>query len=590
MNRVLFFVLMSFLIGCTSSRWIIEEAPQVDERVRNVISTHPVISVEQRPSPENPYLIIEGLNREVVEYPLKVEAKRVIQRYRPRYGWMAFGILGAGTLIYVANSDQFFESNLTTTQRNIFYGSAAFVFTASLLNMRPYGEPHYTGERRYLSEVDRIQKADTTGVTNTPFDVIISAKYNGETLVEGLQKTVNGIYQLNLITELGLRSFSPDNPGNIDINIKSEYDEVNVSVPVEKVLRRYVRVASRNTPLRSSPQELAGNIITNVAEASLLPWVETTENGWHRVMLGVTPTFIRITDGALVWRPAIFNDAELVISTVNSVFGSVDVERNFPAAAVQNQRAVALVIVNERYDDINLRNEHARRSGQLMQTYLLETLGYSNSRIILVDNFNSNDDVSTILNYDAGSRTIHGKELFSDSDLFVYYTGAGGMMSVNGRMEATLLPVDGLPNEGVTVRDLFYDISRLPVNRVFALIDTDFDHRFAGTTSDNVRPSFVQLSSIITSAKPASWVIFASNPSQKSGVYVSSDRRTDRIHGLLTYYFARSLQDGNTDTDLIVRYLERNMTFTSRRLHNRPQDPSFHGNRTLNILRETSID
>jgi hypothetical protein len=585
MNRIIWSIILLLFSACTSSRWIIDETPQADLSEPVVISTHPVIELGQMPTPDMPFLRISGIDKQTVEYPLKIEASRVIQSYRPRYGWLAFGLMGAGALVYIANADNLFETDLSKTQKNVLYGSAAFIVTASLLNMKPYGDPRYTGEKRFLSEVDREQRTTERGASTNPFDVLISASHNGEELVTGLQKTVRGTLNLNLISELGLRAFSPDVAKTIDITLKSEFDEKSISIPVEQILRRYVRVVSRNTPLRSSPQTGINNVITNVAEASLLPWVETVDNGWYRVMLGVTPTYIRETDGALVWRPAIDNESELVVSTSNSAFGGIDVERNIPSISGSNSDAIAIVIANTNYQDLTIRNEHGMRSLQLMKAYLKETLGYKDDRIIIVDDFNSEESVSTLVNFNSDEQTIHGKPITRNTDVFVYYTGAGGIIESNGRTEAAFLPIDGLPNEGITVRELFTRLRGLPVNRIQVLIDADFSARNASAVGSQTNPSYAQLASIVTNSNNKSWVLFASEPSQLAGTYVSSDRRTDRIHGILTYYFCRALQDGNTENDMIMRYLQRNMTFTSRRLHNRPQDPTFFGNREGDLLR-----
>lgn len=585
MNRFTWTVILLLFSACTSSRWIIDEIPQPDLSESVVVSTHPVIELGQMPTPDVPFLRISGIDKQTVEYPLKIEANRVIQSYRPRYGWLAFGLMGAGALIYIANADDLFETDITTTQKNVLYGSAAFVVAASVLNMKPYGEPRYTGEKRFLNEVNREQRTSERGASKAPFEVLISASHDGEVLVTGLQKTVSGTMNLNLISELGLRAFSPDVAKTIDLTIKSEFDEKSINIPVEQILRRYVRVASRNTPLRSSPQTGVNNIITNVAEASLLPWIETVDNGWYRVMLGVTPTFIRVTDGALVWRPAIDNESELVVSTSKAAFGGIDVERNIPSTNSSNPDAIAIIIANTNYQDLTIRNEHGMRSLQLMKTYLRETLGYKDERIIIVDDFNSEESVSTLVNYNSEEQTIHGKSISRNTDLFVYYTGAGGSIESGGRVEPAFLPIDGLPNEGISVRELFTVLRGLPVNRIHVLVDSDFSASNLLTVGSRTNPSYTQLASIITNPNNKSWVMFASEPSQLAGTYVSSDRRTDRIHGILTYYFCRALQDGNTESDMILRYLQRNMTFTSRRLHNRPQDPTFFGNRDGDLLR-----
>ena len=577
---------MALTSACTSSRWIIEEEPVADTAQSIQVDTRTALVVSTMPQPEQPVLRLQGNTVNIVESPLRLEANRVIQRYRPRYSWAIAGALGAGTLFYLANADGFFEEDLTTSQRNILMGAGGVVFGAALLNMKPYGEPRYTGERRLLNTVGTVQRSDTTQTAAPPFEVIINASHNGEDLVRGLQILVDGSYTLNLISELGLRSFSPDNPGDIRLELTTEFEQSELSFPVNDVLKRYVRVARRNTPLRSTPVVSGNNVITTVAEASLLPWVETTDSGWHRVLLGITPTYVQASDGAVVWRPAMSNESDMVITTSNMAFGSIDVERDIPRWDQKNEQAIAILIGNQNYRNALQRNEHAQRSLRLMRTYLRETLGYNDDRIILIEDFRTDETVSSLIGFNASERTIHGFSVNAQTDLFVYFTGAGGVVNQDGRGMAGLIPVDALPGEGIVLEEFLRGIASIGgIRQTKIVFDTDFRELGSSGFATEFRADYAQLASLVTSRNTNSWVLFASGANQLAGVYVSNDRRTDRIHGIMTYYFARALQDGNIQTDEVLRYMQRNMTFTSRRLHNRAQDPAFFGNRNLPLQR-----
>ncbi len=587
-----YFILLLFLSlcmsACTTSRWIIEDEPVLDTSTSELVDSYPVLKITRMPTPDNPSLFIEAFENRVFESPMRLQASRVIQRYRPRYGWMAVGVLGAAGIVYVANSDGFFENELTKTQKNVMYGAAGGILALTFLNMKPYGEPRYTGERRFLNQVGTEIRSNIDNRSGKRVEVIINAAHDGEALVTGLQRSFTSTLDLNLISELNLRSFSPDKPGIISMQLTTEYDVQEISFPVEDVLKRYVRIARRNTPLRSSPVVSQNNIITTVAETSLLPWVETTADGWHRVLLGITPTFVQVTDGALVWRPSVSSESDLVITTSNNVFGSVDVERNIPRATVENHQAIAILIGNQDYQSASLRNENALRSLQLMKTYLRESLGYQEDRIIFIENFGSDENAGQLLNIDREERTILGRSYSANSDVFVYFVGSGGIIQRGGRNEPAFLPVDGLPGDGIPVRELFNELRTLPSQNIRILIEADFSYNTTSEANINNQVNHRELAGILTQNKSGSWVIFASDNNQLAGKYVSSDRRTNMLHGITTYYFCRAIQDGNSSSDLIIRYMERNITFTSRRLHNRPQDPVFVGSRDAVLLRVTT--
>ena len=438
--------------------------------------------------------------------------------------------------------------------------------------------PRYTGESRFLNQVGTDLRSDSTDKPAPPFDVIINASHENETLINGLQLTVNGEYTLNLISELGLRSFSPDEPGVITLEFITEFDSITVEFPLQRVLKRYVRVARRNTPLRNSQQTGTNNIVTTVAEASLLPWVETTDTGWHRVLMGITPVFVSSTDGAVVWRPAVSNESNLVVTTANMSFGSVDVERDIPRKSQQgNERSIAILIGNQNYRNDTLKNEYAHRSLRLMRTYLQQTLGYREENIITIEDFTVSDEADNLIRFNAQDNTLFDRSLPEGARIFVYFSGKGGVVNQQGRSLAGLLPVDGLPGEGVALEQLMSQLARIPRdNPVNVVIDADFREISPTGLPNRFEPDYQRITRILTERNDRSWILFASGPTQYAGHYVSNDRRTDRVHGILTYYFARALQDGNTDTESILRYLQRNMTFTSRRLHNRAQDPVFY--------------
>jgi len=215
------FVLIAALLmtGCTSSRWIIEDEPAADTSQSVLISSDSALLISGEPTPENPVLQLNGRQIDLYEAPMRLEANRVIQQYRPRLSWVMAGMLGAGSLFYIANSGDFFAEELTASQKNLLMATGGLVLGASLLNMKPRGEPRYTGESRFLNQVGTDLRSDSTDKPAPPFDVIINASHENETLINGLQLTVNGEYTLNLISELGLRSFSPDEPGVITLGI-----------------------------------------------------------------------------------------------------------------------------------------------------------------------------------------------------------------------------------------------------------------------------------------------------------------------------------------------------------------------------------
>lgn len=569
-------VLIALISGCTTSRWIVQETPANDLNESKLLSTEPILMVNTLPDPDNPVVVFDIRNLNTVQFPQKVEQRRFVQKYRPRYGLMLLGLAGSAGLLYVANSDAFLENGLTDNQRMGVNVSAGVLAAASVFNLKPSGEPMFTGETRLLDQVGVATRVDTLlRPSNSPVvQTSIQAKYKGQTVLNGLQKSaVNQELRIDLVNELPFRSFETDDPGMLELLISTSSRTFTVEIPVESFLKRYARVARRNTPIRSSPQDQAGNIVTTVAEASLLPWV-SSENGWLQVLLGLNPVYIRMEDAAVVWMPA-GGVGGMVVST-GQRFGDIDIERNIPQlAAVQND-AAAVIIANERYADPLFGNRFANRSIDLMKRYFNETLGVPIDRIRVV----SDSPSSLSATWAMFSRNNLWSELNLNpqtSKLFVYYAGKGA--TLNGR--PVLLPVDAPSGTPIDVENFLEYLSTLPSASTHVMFDTDFIHSIDGTVLGS--NALKTASDPLTDAKK-SWVLFASDVRQPSNAYTTDDFRTDRIYGLLTYFVCKALQEEHFTTSEIQAYLTRNLTFTSRRLHNRPQDPKWFGDTTLRLI------
>jgi len=81
---------------------------------------------------------------------------------------------------------------------------------------------------------------------------------------------------------------------------------------------------------------------------------------------------------------------------------------------------------------------------------------------------------------------------------------------------------------------------------------------------------------------PNSAVIFSHRPGQQSSLYIG-DGSENRRHHIFNYYLAEALKRRNTEISEIVRHLENNVDYTSRRLHDRPQEIQVFGNMTIDI-------
>lgn len=568
-------ILALALGSCTTSRWIIQNEPANDLAQARMIESVPILSLKRMPTPEDPVLVLEFRNKNTLEYPRRVEQRRFVQAYRPRYGFMVFGLGLSAGLIYIANSSVI-SQEIGSGQRTGINAAAGVLAAASVFNLKPHGQPVYTGETRLLHTVgtgSRIDTLDRPGSAPV-VESVIYARYNGVSILDGLLKRgSNQEIRIDMVGELPFRSFETTDPGQVEFLIQTQAGTYEYAVPVESFLKRYARIARRNTPIRSSPVISSTNVVTTVAEASLLPWTSTAD-GWHEVQLGLTAVHVRAEDAALVWMPA-SGVSGMVVST-ELRFGDVDVERNIPQSAPIQPDAAAVIIANQQYANEAYSNRFALRSAELMKEYVHRTLGVPIDRIRVITDAASSQNGT----WARFQRNNIWSELALNPDtsrLFVYVAGRGATR--DGR--AVFLPTDGPEGEPVELASFLEYVGSLPTKSTHVLFETDFSTTLDGTLLQ--QNSLADLAQNLLTQRPG-WVWFAADARQPSGAYTTSDQRTDRIHGLLTYFVCKALQEEYTRSSDILTYVNRNLTFTSRRLHNRAQDPKFFGQGQLHLI------
>lgn len=577
-------ILIALFSGCTTSRWIPSGELKQDPTQIRVLETSSKLVLTGNPTPNEPIIYLNIINDRLIEAPLQYESIRVIQRYRPRWGILASGTITAAGLIYLSEISSV-SSTLTTSHKNIMRIAAAALITGAVFQLKPVGDPIPTGESIQLGRAEVRQYRDTTQLSLNPVRVRINAAYNGEALVTGLEKVVTGSLGLNIVEELGIRSLIPVQDDYIDIQFVTEHDVIDHQVKISAVMNQYVRILQSGTPLRSSPSTQFPNVITNAAASSLLPLSQTTETGWYRVMLGATPAFVRSNEGELVWRTGSGSGSDMILSTTGSTFGTVDVERNIPEIGIIDSSSAAIIITFEGYPTGIRSLSNSSRSGNLVYEYVVSSLGIpaKNTARLQFDASSTNisQQISSEINQIRAN--IPESEL---NRLFVYLNGASGIHSIFGEPTPHILFPHSNEDASryLTYADFFEQIMSLAPKSITMVLDTDFSNRDLELNNQIVRNIVRDQFSNTIFSIPNYLVVLASDVDQFAGNYQSNDLRTDRVHGILSYYFMQGIQQGIATSSELQNYLQRNMTFTSRRLHNRAQDPIIWSRNSFRLL------
>lgn len=574
--------------SCTSSKWTSTNELVLDIENAETLESFPVIQVSKYPTPNNPILEISVFDNRLIQSQMRYESQRIIQKFRLRYGFLASGILVSAALFYISSTDKISENSLSKTQQNILRLTGIGALVSGALQLKPVGPPIYTGEKKTFGQTDLVVTRDSTALYTEPIIIRMNAAYNGASLVTGIEREITGSYTFNLIDELRLRTIVPDSLSFFEIQIVTTYQVLDLQIPVDEVMNKFVRIKAKSVALRSSPTELIPNVISTLAEASFLPWVETLQNGWYKVMIGATPAYVDGNSSELIWRVADGSNLDFVVTTPRGIYGSVDVESNIPLTDVKNHKAVGIIFTNENYPSDIKSLSSAHRSGKLVHDYLINALGYHENRIITLAYEGDNQKFSDDLKIFADHNMINDIKIDSDSDVFFYFNGASKLLINNNIPESFLISSSQDGGYEIQLGAFVHEIKRLNPATFTMILDTDYSNSTHINTTEVNRPFLQsQLLEMIKNFEHGS-IILASNSSQIAGNYISQDLRTDRVHGIMTYYFVQAIREGKTQLIEIRDHLRRNVAFTSRRFHDRTQDPIILYHESYDLLRSTS--
>lgn len=581
--NILSVALLLLSAACTSARWTVQNKSATDKSDFKVLQQKQFLQSVGTVTPDNPVLNLNLLSRTKYQYSQKVLVQRNIQKYRIRPGFLIFGLSGAAAAFYVANSN-IFRGNGTSTKSLTLDAVGTLLAFSGFLNMKPVGPPRPTGERRYLRSTGNTVKIDTVNVEDpSNAKASIRVQYKDKVIFqEDSRKITSGKLKISLANKLSEMQLTGPDPGAISINVNFGDSTYHYNYPVKSVLQPYARVTKQLTELRNSPEESPENVLAELARGSQIKISSSKRKRWYQVSYGVSKNYILKKDAELVWQPSDFAEENKVVTVPKVPFGNIDVESNIPILHGPNPNAYALVITNQNYGDDKPERNYAHRDGKLIEQYLINALGFSQKRIFKFQDINNFDEVRKTLS--------NIKIAANDStELFVFLSGYGAIDRGKQNVQLNFLGVNGdtIDNQpSMGIHQLFQQISTIPSSKALVLGDIDFSRSLSGTNiSDNEQQRLIESEVSISSdnTRQISFLM-GENLSQESSLYFSKNG-TDKKHHILPYFFAKALQNRKTAISSIYQYLERNVSYTSRKLHDRPQDPLLIGSTSLDLVK-----
>ncbi|MEO1022855.1 MAG: caspase family protein [Bacteroidota bacterium] len=564
-------ILATLLGACSSTKWVVLDEPEVDQSDYKLLRTDYLLQRTSTVTTDAPVLVYSAKTANTYEYAKRLRTDRYIQRYRPRWGYVLLGTLTAGLITYSAHSELFIESP-STAEQNALTITAAAVMGVSLLNMKPLGEPRPTGESRLLRKVGTTNITDTLSAVPATPSADIRLRYNDQLLLDWSERTfVDDKLYVNFVEELNPNLLNGDD-GDAIITVDTRYiNQVYTErLPLASIFDRFIEVISSVTPLRNTAENFNGNILTDLAQGSQLKLLEAGER-WHKVQYGLTEAYISVTDVRLSWRPSQFASQLSIITVPNIPFGNVDIERNIPELGRFRAQASAFLLTNQNYTGRYEERTYAQRDARLMEEYMTNTLGVNPSKVSRANNISSNRQLVLAFNQ------LVSKLDANTTQLLVFLSGYTEFDDGEWNLVAA---GDSIRSDSkLSLKNLFEGIAQLPVDEIIVFADLDM----ANTVRVDDNTAQEELAGIITNRKTQSAVIFASNLDQRSYLY-SVPNGEQKRHSVFTYFLAESFKQGKTDLEAIIEHLERNVTFTSRRLFDLPQDINAFGNTTIQLV------
>lgn len=571
-------LLFAAFTSCTSARWTVKERSAIDSSDYKVLKQDNFLETGDELTPENPVLQLDLYSKTTYEYTQRVLMQRNIQEYKLRPGFIALGLGGATMAFYAANSNVFRDGG--TSKKSLTLNTVgALLAVSGFLNMKPVEEPRPTGEERYLRNTGSTIRTDTVRAgEKIDATASISVRHNGRLIFEEQNRDLsNGSLNIALGGKLNELQLSGPDPGNIAIEVNFEDSTYNYQYPIRDVLQPYARITSQLAELRNSPEEDPNNVLADLVKGSQIEIKSSENEAWYQVLYGISENFVRKEDAELVWRSTDFLEGDQVVTVPRVPFGNIDVESNIPILRGPTPSSIALIVTNENYSENLPERNYAHRDGRLIKTYLTSALGYPEENIFELKDVQNPNEIYRVLS----EMRITANP---NTELFLFLSGHGAVTEDRGQVPLKFL---GISEDGsqptLDLRKFFEQISTISSSKTILLADIDFSssvtpNRF---TENQAREIIESNAEPLTDNDQASLLI-GTQLLYPSSLYVSS-KGEDKKHHIFPYYFAKALQQRITTISEIYQYLGRNVSYTARKLYDRPQDPLLIGNTSLDL-------
>lgn len=581
LNRILFFgILLLITTGCTTSKWtVIDEHAINQSEPPAIVSEMELLIAEELPSIERPVLKLVPYSIVQREYAERVKIQRMVQKYRPKWGFSILAAAGSALAFTAANTD-ILMSGPSTTQRIALNSTGILLGTLAATNLRPAGDPILTDEIRYLRQTGINTKTDTVFIQQTIDQTAsLTITYEGTEIFHdpAVQLSDNSV-EINIGAVAAEITDSIKKESEFVVTTNFKGGENIFSIPVSSFMELRFIIENPVVQLRSSPTISQDNILAELGEGSSLKQIEVFNEQWIRVEYGSADAFIQKSNGSSRLRSSVEGGSALLVELSDIPFGEIDVENSLPVLKSRNPDDRALIISGNRNNQAGTR-QFAERDERLFKYYMSTSLRMTDDQIVEIS------DTS----FSAWQEEIQFCRNLNGGSTIVYMHGYARRVIQDGRHMFAIFHINEEGEEQfIPLRDILTELSQCTAEKLFLFIDLEYidqviDGRIISLTNVNGGRQ-QELANVLLGDFPNAFVLFSNRIGQQSSIF-SGSIEDDKRHHIFTYYLAEGFKQRKTQMSALFRHLENNVDYTSRRLHDRPQEVQAFGNFMLDIAR-----
>lgn len=562
MRIVRLFVVFFTLQACTASRWQVESEKAIDPKSGRVLEINTAIQLERIQTGRNANFEFRLNEVRKTLYDQKIQSRRYIQQYSPRWTWFFLGFGASGFMYYMANAvDHGTKEN--NKQASILYnGLATATFVATLYNQKPVGEPRKTDEIKFLAKTGEIIRNDTVKISAAKSEKIrINVYFRDQVWVRNHEIEIKSDQFKLPIYDLISTSFILGE-GNEEIILDMEYKEnfFEFFIPIKEFMQQYARVKSP-TFVMSKPSSSRREQITQSAVGTLYPLQNAELGEWYTISFGAATAYIQKKNSELVWARPGTDPERFAEKSINTGIISSLLESDIPLEVRRPEKPAAILIHN-RLQSENLTTDDLRA----LKAFLIQTFGYEDETVIVKQNLRYEEFLNLIQRLaDSGP---HGE--------ITLFLAASWSQENKGYIKFS---PRGNEQE-IALTRFFEDLSKARGVQFRVFLDLQSNSNNLLTTNE-----LREITGTFLRGTDGSFVWFSAQPNQLSAAYQNNENDVGGNYSAFMYFILNGIKQGFYNIADLRTYVDRELNFYSRKFFERSQETIYIGDANINLIK-----